>query len=87
MSRFRDFVQSRLVTHLDQIDPKTKLAAMKEVAATKVARANGASGFWQEVEANLETIALAKLAKMAPISENLLGIALMLSAEVKRLRG
>ena len=77
---------SRVVTHLDQLNPKTKLAAMKEVAASKVDRARGAKGFWQEVEANLDTIAVAKLAKMAPISENLLGIALLLLAEVKRLK-
>jgi hypothetical protein len=59
---------------------------MKEVAESRVARANGARDFWLEVEANLDTIAIAKLSKMAPIAENLLGIALMLLAEVKRLK-
>jgi hypothetical protein len=77
---------SRIITHLDQLNPKTKLAVMKEVAQAKVDRANGSLDFWREVEANLDTIAAAKLSKMVPVNENLLGIALMLQAEVKRLR-
>ena len=77
---------SRIVTHLDQLNPKTKLAVMKEVAQAKVDRANGSLDFWREVEANLDTIAAAKLSKMVPVNENLLGIALMLLAETKRLR-
>jgi hypothetical protein len=77
---------SRIVTHLDQLNPKTKLAVMKEVAQGKVDRANGSLDFWREVEANLDTIAAAKLSKMVPVNENLLGIALMLLAETKRLR-
>ncbi len=67
-------------------DTPTRLALMRHVAAAKVSQANGAPQFWQEVEANLEAIAVAKLAQMSCINENLLGITLMLVAEVNRLR-
>ncbi len=73
------------MSHLPDHVP-TRLALMRHVAAAKVSQAHGAPQFWQEVEANLEAIAVAKLAQMAPINTNLLGFAFMLLEEVKRLR-
>lgn len=67
-------------------DIQTRLAVMRQVARNKVILANGSPQFWQEVETMLERIAVAKLADMAPISENLLGVAMMLAEEVRRLR-
>jgi len=66
-------------------DVRLKLAVMRQVARNKVALAHGAPRFWAEVETKLELIATAKLGGMAPISENLLGVAFMLLEEVKRL--
>lgn len=68
-----------------QPDIPYRLAAMRQLAAAKVAAAAGSPAFWREVESHLEVIAHASLAGMAPINENLLGIAMMLLAETKRL--
>lgn len=67
-------------------DTQTRLAVMHEVARAKVAKAAGADGFWREVFANLDLIATAKVSGMAPVNENLLGLAMMLRREVERLR-
>lgn len=65
---------------------KTSLAVMKEVAASKTRWAGGSPGFVREIEKHLDVIALAQLNQMAPVNENLLGLAYMLLAEVKRQR-
>jgi len=64
----------------------TQLATMRQIAAAKVAQANGSPELFRIIEADIETIATAQLAKMAPVNVNLLGYAMVLLAEIKRLQ-
>lgn len=72
------------MTPIDHLPVPERLRIMREVAASKVIQANGSPEFFREIEANVEAIALASVAKMAPVNVNLLGLAMMLMAEVKR---
>lgn len=72
------------MTSIDHLPVPERLRIMREVAASKVIQANGSPEFFREIEANVEAIALASVAKMAPVNVNLLGLAMMLMAEVKR---
>lgn len=59
---------------------------MKSIARFKVGKASGSEKFFAKIEEHLDTIAIARLGKLAPVDENLLGYAMMLMAEVRRLR-
>lgn len=62
---------------------EAKIAAMKAIARAKVHDAGGSQAFFREVEFKLDAIAYGKLARMSPIHENLLGLALILMEQVK----
>jgi hypothetical protein len=63
---------------------EAKIAAMKEVARAKSAAVGGSRAFVRAVEEKLNLIAHAKIAGMAPVNENLLGLAFVLLEELKR---
>ncbi len=67
-------------------DIKTKIRGIKLLAQQKALANAGKPKFLEEIECNLDLIGHAKLAGMAPINENLFGIAQLLLAECKRLR-
>jgi len=72
---------------IDNLPISVKIDAMKRIAAHKAGQANGSPEFFAEIEKHLDLIAMAQLANMTPINENLLGFALILQAELKRLKG
>ena len=63
-----------------------KINHMRMVAASKVMKADGSLDFFADLERNLDQLAFAKVKGMAPVNENLLGIAYMLLCETRRLK-
>lgn len=68
-------------------DNKVRLGVMKELAAHKVAAADGDPKFIQDISDRIDFIAGTKLVGMQPANENLIGFSLMLLAEIRRLKG
>ena len=63
-----------------------RILLMKQFASQRVAAVNGNLNEFARIEKDINDIATAQLASMAPVNVNLLGYAMILMAEITRLR-